>query len=303
MAALRQVREVGLPLLLMAASAAVIGLVRPALYDRVARSKESSDAYALPPPEQLPVLSLGYRAALADLIWAHVMVTQGERIKQHRRFDFAARYFESIFALEPTYRSPYLLVDTILTFGATKATTQDAHDARRLLEQGLRERPNDAQLHIQTGSFMAYLAPGLIPESEHDEWRLKGGQLMVRAGELGTADTNLQWHSLAGVGQLNRSGQRAAALAFLERLFEIAENEELRGEILRQMRGLRAEDSADRARASADRFNHAWRDDLPFVSRGMILLLGPLGRPGLCAGSGRSERPECAHDWKTWAQR
>jgi len=300
---LRWVRELLLPVGLMIGSAAAIQAVRPGLFETVTKIKDDSDTYVLPPPEQLPALTLGYRSAGADLIWAYMMVTQGLRIQQRRRFEFAERYFESIFELEPTYRHPYLLLDTLLTFGIKPARPIDAENARRLFERGLRERPNDAQLHLQAGSFMAYLAPSILPEEQHKEWRLAGARLMSRAGELGAADTNLQWHSLASARALNRAGERAAAIAFLERIFEITEDAELRQEILRQLRGLQAEDAAERARGAAERFEKTWRDDLPFVSRSMVLLLGPSVSAAPCAGVGRGGLIDCARDWKTWAAR
>ncbi|MCU0659379.1 MAG: hypothetical protein MUF64_30195 [Polyangiaceae bacterium] len=298
----RLLRETLLPVALMIASAAVIQHVRPGLFHAVTRTRETSSVYPLPPPEQLPVLSLGYRSALADGIWASVLVNQGLHIKQRRRFEFASRYFESIFSLEPTYRQPYLLVETILTFGATKTQPQDVLDARRFLEQGLRERPNDAQLHLQAGSFLAYLAPSFLPEDQRPAWRLEGARLMARAGELGASDVNLQWHALASVRTLNRSGERAAAIAFLERIHEMTEDPELRAEVLRQLQSLQAEDAAERAKNSAQRFEEAWRSEFPFVSRAMVLLLGPGVDPAACAGPGKQGRPGCVRAWKQWAE-
>jgi tetratricopeptide (TPR) repeat protein len=284
------------------ASMLVIGLVRPRAAASVAAVREESDSYPLPPPDQLEVVSLGYRSAAADLIWAYVMVAQGLRLSQHRRFEHGERYFQSIFALEPTYRRPYLLLDTILTFGSTKGTPEDAWAARRLFEFGLAQRPTDAQLHVQAGSFMAYLAPGLLPESEHQAWRLAGANLLLRAAELGATEATT-WSGLAGVAVLNRNGQREAAIAYLERVFEINEDPAIRNEIARQLRGLKGEETLDRAQASARRFETAWRSDLPFISRPMMLLVGPAADPAACAGAGHGAEVACARDWRSWTER
>lgn len=316
-------RAAALPLLLMALAGSAVGAVRSTLFSSVTQVKEKDDSYPLPPPAQLPVLSLGYRAAAADLLWSYVMVAQGQHLAQRRRFDNGARYFASIFELEPTYRRPYLLVDSILTFSAKKATPEIVREVRALLERGLKERPSDAQLFLQTGSFLAYIAPALLDENdgrqgpplerspeeeqrvkdEQNAWRLEGGRLLMRAAELGAADANLQWHAIAGAAVLNRQGERGAAIAFLERTYELTEDPELREEILRQLRGLRGEDAADRAKSAARRFESAWHGDLPFVSRHMLLLLGPRADAAGCAGPGQSERPECARDWRAWTSR
>jgi hypothetical protein len=295
-----RLREVLIPVALMAASALAIQSVRGGLVETVTKVRETSSIYPLPPPEQLPVFSFGYRSALADVIWASVLVNQGLYLKQRRHFDYLARYFESVFTLEPTYRQPYLLVETLLTFGATKARPEDVRDARRFLELGMRERPSDAQLFLQAGSFMAYLAPSLLPEEERPAWRLEGARLMARAGELGAADVNLQWHSLASASALNRAGERTAAIAFLERIHEVTEDAELREEVLRQLRGLKAEDAVERARGAGRRFEAAWREELPVVSRHTMLLLGPRVDPAACAGPGRSSATGCLRDWKRW---
>ncbi|MCS6898349.1 MAG: hypothetical protein RMJ98_01010 [Myxococcales bacterium] len=289
------------PLTLMTASALVIHRVRPGLVETVTKVRETSSIYPLPPPEQLSVFSLGYRSALADAIWASVMVNQGLYLKQRRRFEYAARYFDSIFTLDPTYRHPYLLVETILTFGATPTRVEDVREARRFLELGMRERPYDAQIFLQAGSFMAYLAPSHLPEEERMAWRLEGARLMARAGELGAADPSLQWQALASTRMLTRAGERAAAISFLERIYEVTEDAELRSQILKQLRGLRAEEAAERAERFVQRFEQAWREDLPFVSRPMLLLLGPRVDPASCAGPGRSGAEECIRDWKRWS--
>ena len=282
--------------LIVAVAALAIALVQPRLFATVTQVKDTSDVYPLPPPEQLPVLSLGYRAAMADALWATVLVTQGLRLQQHRRFEYSTRYMETIFELDPTYRRPYLLLDTITTFGAKPATPQDVYETRRLFEKGMRERPTDGQLFLVAGSFMTYLATSVLSDEEQGPWRLAGAGVMARALELGT-DSQTQWHALAAAGTLTKRGQREAAVGFLERAYNLTDDPELRGEILRQLQGLKAQEAIERAKALTQRFDTAWRDELPFVSRSQMLLLGPRVDPSTCAGPGRSGQPECRRDW------
>ena len=279
-----------------------IGTVRGQLADTVAHVKASSDIYALPPPDQLELAALGYRAAAADLIWAYVLVTQGIHTSERRRFDHGARYFESIFTLDPTFREPYLMVDAILTFGAVKATEQDARDTRRLLELGVEARPFDAQLLYQAGAFIAYIAPTYLPESEHQDWQLAGARLIARAAELGNKEAGVR-EAFAGASLLSRNGQREAAVAVLERTFELTDDEGARAEILRRLAALRADAAIDRAKSASRRFETAWHDDLPFVSRSSVLLIGPKEDPYACAGPRPTLSVVCALDWKTWIER
>lgn len=296
-----RLREWVVPVVLMVASTIGVSSVREKLVTTVTKVRETSAVYPLPPAEQLPLFSLGYRSAMADLIWSSVMVNQGLAIKQKHRFFHASHYFDAIFALEPTYRQPYLLVEAILTFGAFKATAQDAFDARRLLEQGMHERPFDAQLFIQAGAFMAYLAPSLLPESEQMAWRRQGALLIARAGEMGAADNNLQWQALGSSTLLTRVGERQAAIDFLRRVYGTTDDAELRTSIYRQLRNLEGEDAAERAFSSVRKFEERWREEFPFISRTKMLLLGPNRNWAACAGSGHSSQPECADDWKQWS--
>jgi tetratricopeptide (TPR) repeat protein len=283
-------------------SVAVISAARWRLANVVAQVKETSDVYPLPPPEQMPVVSLGYRAAVADVVWAYVLVAQGLRLHDKRKFEYAARYFDTIFTLDPTYREPYLFLDAILTFGGVRANADDARTARKLLERGLAARPNDPKLFLQAGFFLAYIGEGyLADEEEKREWRLTGAKHLQRATELGAGEDILQHQGLTGATLLSRAGEREAAVSFLERAYAISDSEENRAQILIRLRNLKAEQAAERARASAARFEQTWRDELPFVSRTKILLLGPKADTYACAGPvGASMIPACARDWRTW---
>ena len=58
---------------LVVAAAVAVTAVRVPLTAVNRRVRETSEVYTLPPPKQLPALSLGYRSALADLLWAYVL--------------------------------------------------------------------------------------------------------------------------------------------------------------------------------------------------------------------------------------
>jgi hypothetical protein len=68
-------------------AAIAIGAVRSSLFAAHKRVRERQDVYFLPPPSQLVTISLGYRAALADALWAHVLVSQGLHTFERRRFE------------------------------------------------------------------------------------------------------------------------------------------------------------------------------------------------------------------------
>ena len=92
--------------LVVLAACVVIALVRARAVERFRRAGEAADVYPLPPPEQTVTASLGYRAALADFLFAHVLVDYGIHASEHRRLEFAGEYIDTINALDPTFREP-----------------------------------------------------------------------------------------------------------------------------------------------------------------------------------------------------
>ncbi|HQK20865.1 MAG TPA: HAT repeat-containing protein, partial [Polyangiaceae bacterium] len=146
--------------LVLLACAVMIGLSRPRLVEWLSQAKETSDVYVLPPPTVLARASLGYRAAVADYLWAHVLVTQGLRMGAKRPFQEVGQYLDAINHLDPAYREPYRLADSLLSHQAGDSDrAQSVRRARQILERGLIQFPYDAELWLNYGQFLAYIGP------------------------------------------------------------------------------------------------------------------------------------------------
>jgi hypothetical protein len=83
--------------------AIAVGSLRAPLVAKFAKARERSDVYSLPKPDQVVVASLGYRAAVADYLFAHVLVWHGLHFAEKRRLDFAAEYLDTIVTLDPRF--------------------------------------------------------------------------------------------------------------------------------------------------------------------------------------------------------
>ena len=81
-----------------------------------ARLKSTTDTYALPSPEQTVVASLGYRSALADVVYTNTRISYGLHFEEKRIFEHVGDYFDVIMALDPTFRAPYRMADTMMIF-------------------------------------------------------------------------------------------------------------------------------------------------------------------------------------------
>ncbi|MEO6601631.1 MAG: hypothetical protein ABIQ16_17275 [Polyangiaceae bacterium] len=265
---------------------------------RFVMAKVKNDVYALPPPQQVVVMSLGYRSALADLIFAHVLVASGIHVQERRGFEFVGKYLEAVNELDPKFAAPYRMADALLTLQAKPVGPEGYRQARRILERGMKELPFDQALWASSGQFFAYLSPEIFPDSkEQDDWKLAGGRALARACELVGSNENIPYQCVIAAGLLTRVGAEAASRQFLERMLVINDDPEIRklaGALLQKAVGA---DARDRFQARQQAFQKAWGADLPFVTRGAMLTVGPRWNPASCAGASK----ECVTSWRSWA--
>lgn len=290
---------------LVLASAAAIGAVRAPLADVHHHVKEGSDVYVLPPPDQVVTLSLGYRSAVVDLLWAHVLVSQGLHTFEKRRFENLSLFLDSINELEPTFREPYLLADALYTFQGFEPSQDEVRKARAVMERGARELPLDGDVWLALGQFVAFIAPSsyLTDEQEAQQWRIEGAQMLARAAELGGEDANITWQTLGAAGIFHRAGERDAEIRLRLRALAVTDDPELQERLRRELGKLLSEEQKERSLDLEKKRIELWRRDLPFVPKSTMLLLGPPVEPARCAGPGHDHDPACAFTWRGWAER
>ncbi len=273
-----------------------VARLQPNLAAREHAVKMREDVYVLPPPAQLKVTTLGHRSAVADMLWAKLLVEYGQHWSEQREFPNLTKYLDAILALEPDYPPLYKYVDTLLLYRPTKSTVEDARLARRYLERGIRERPDDHVVWFAYGQYLAFLGPSWLPtEEERELWRHDGALALVRAVELG-ADAHA---SLNAAATLSRFGQRPAAVAQLRRAYALTDDPSTREQIARQLTNLEAMVVREDAERDMKFIESRWRHDYPFISRGMFLAMGPMIDPYRCAGTDASrELVECKRRWQ-----
>lgn len=285
------------------AAVAVIGVVQPRVASNFENAVISSDVYALPSPEQTLLISLGHRAALADVLYAAVRVSYGRHTSQRRRFEFVENYLDTITTLDPHFVAPYLFADTFLTL-QQGATVEDYRAARRLLLRGTAALPYHQLLWSTAGQFMAYLAPSrLDSDEERQEWRLEGARLLAHACSLASDNENIPYHCISAAGILGRAGEREAQIRMLQRTIDVTDDPEIRRLAQLTLDKHVNDDRVARKKRRNEALYHAWRSDLPFVSPEMMLLVGPRTDVFGCAGKSAHGRAECASSWRDWGER
>lgn len=284
----------------------VTAKLRAGLAERFHKLRVTSDVYALPSPQQVVALSLGYRAALADLIWGNVLVSYGLHFQEKRNFEFIGNYLDTINALDPKYEAPYRFADTLLTLQPVGvAPLENVQKAREILHRGMKELPNSPELWSTAGQFLAYLGPGAYvkDEKEKAQWRLEGAQAMAHACEISDSSSNIPYHCIVASGILSRAGNREAQVQMLTRVLAVNDDpyiQQLARGQLAQLKGELQSDIAPRREAS---FKKAWKADLGYLSKDAMLVLGPKVDLAACSGLQAADRDECVVTWRDWFAR
>lgn len=298
---------------MVAACAFAIGSLRPAITERLTEGRgEQKDLYILPNPDRLVVMSLGYRAALADLLWGHVRVWSGIALFEKRRFTYAGEYLDAINALDPKFRAPYLGSDLLLTFQSVPVPKEDYHKAREILERGVAVHPDDSLLWLQLAQFVGTLAPPHLAKMDNEEialeWEADGARYYARACELGASDPKIASFCVAATYLYKKLGDEAALESFLERVLSLTDNPEARARALRSLVAIRGERARGQARQRFETLEKTQESDLPFISRALYTALAPPIATWGCAGirpdfdeavyrANRGERADCATRW------
>lgn len=282
--------------------------------------KEQTDVYVLPPPEQLRISSLGYRSAVADLMWADVMVTQGFRLQEKRRYDTLIPQLEGIAELDPQFREPFLVGDALITFGGVESTVEDARQTRKFLELGVKNRPLDTDLWTNLGSFVGFFAPSSLLEDpeEIDAWRRDGAAYLERSVELSGNDPMVVSRALGGGVEFARLGDRDAAIRFFNKVITMTDDEDLRDKARKKLEEIQndttqiSEEKAllvEKQRLEGRRFQFLeWQRKLlrrqyfAGLHSDAMRVIGPPEPAALCAG-GRSDDALCAKSWTDWTTR
>ncbi len=291
------------PLLLLLAGAIGVARTQPRLAAAAYEAKESGDVYALPPPAQLHAATLGWDAAVVDVLWSKLLVEYGTHWHEHREFLEVPRYADAILELEPSYRPLYRYISTMLAYRPLQGTEADVRMARAYLERGTRERPDDQDVWMEYGQFVAFIAPSfLADDAEKSRWRHDGAEAIGHAVELG-ADAE---RALTAASILSQYGANQAAVQYLERAYAFTEHPSMASvhdAIGRRLAALQASGMREAADAASRVVDEQWQGDLPFLSRDRYILLGPHVDVARCAGLDGADDPACARDWPTLTAR
>lgn len=299
---LRGVRESWVSWVVAAAGIGLIVLARAPLVERYRAHSAEEEVSLLLSPEHTVVLSLGHREALADYLFANILVQYGLSFQDRRRFEATYKYLDTITTLAPTFDRPYLYTDTLLTLRPSPARLEDYLGTRKLHERGMQALPFHTELWSVAGQFAAYLAQQYLPEEHKKEFKLAGARYMARACELASNNANIPYHCITAARILNRAGQREAVIRMLTRTLAVNDDPEVRKMALGYLEHATSERERERYGRRLKQLEAEWKATLPHASRIMMSLLGPGPDLWNCAGASAASTPGCHTTWQSWGE-
>lgn len=235
-------------------------------------SQRYEDIYYLPPADWLPVLSGGFRAAAADLIWCRSLVYFGEQLIQRGAVKYAFDYTDAVLALDPDFRSAYEWIATAALYKPTDVSLADGRRAATYLKRALARWPNDGQLHWRYGSVLRFeLAPLLREGAEKDRLIAEATPHLATAANLGAGPP---WLALNSSSLLLRLGKTEQAIRHLEEVYGTVQDDMAKKRIEEELTQLRSHAFVEALKTANTEFEQNRRASYPYLSRGLFFLVG-----------------------------
>jgi tetratricopeptide (TPR) repeat protein len=237
-----------------------------------AATRTYEDIYYLPPPDWLVLGAVGYRAALADLIWMKALVYYGEELVQRGDVRHLYRYGDAMLALDPDFKRVYRWIASSALYRTGNVTLDDAHAAIRYLERATKRFPDDGELAWDLGANYTYELASMLPIGpERDAARRKGLDYL-EAAVLRSAGP--PWLVLQTASQLQALGRREQAMRHLEDAYAVASDPSVKQQIEHQLTRLRSASYAEALRRADEELEAGRARDFPYLDATLYLLVG-----------------------------
>jgi tetratricopeptide (TPR) repeat protein len=246
--------------------------LRLRLFAQHQRAQRYEDVYYLPPANWLPVISAGFRAAGADLIWCRSMVYFGEELMQKGGVKYAFDYTDAVLALDEDFRSAYMWIATAALYRPTAVSVSDGLRAAGYLKRALARWPNDGELHWRYGSVLRFeLAPLLPLGPEKERLIALATPHLAAAASLGAGPP---WLALNSVSLLKRLGRTEEAIRHLEEVYGTVQDQPTKQRIEEELGRLRSHSFVEALKTANTEFEQQRKASYPYLSPGMFLLVG-----------------------------
>ena len=249
--------------LLIAALAGVWSLRSRAMNQYLA-TQTYEDIYYLPPPDWLEVMSLGYRRALADLIWLRALVYFGDEFMNEGEVKHVHNYGESMLKLDPDFRRVYSWVGVAGVYTPKGSPPEFIEQAVDVLRRGVQRFPNDGDLAWDAGATIMYELLPHLPKDDPSRARLEaeGNAHMMAAARLGAGP---DWLVITNATSLRKLGENDRELRHLEEMYALVRDTKVKAEIEVRLSQLRDEAYAEAFRRANEEFEERRLAEFPYM--------------------------------------
>lgn len=230
-----------------------------------------------PSASMAPFLSLGYREALADILYVRLRAYFGNF--RGTKASAIAALGEAVVALDPKFVPIYNYAPNAITIAESGVDQAALLRSVALLEKGAEQFPDDWRLPYLAGQI--YIQDLQTDDEEQRKaWRERGTLLVESA--IRKPGAPLQ--AATWVAALRtRLGQHQRAVQGLRELLLVTPDGPARTRMIEALAKLEDADSTAIAAEVFEmrrEFESLWKEERPAVNASMYLLIGPRLRPG-----------------------
>lgn len=248
-------------------------LARISAFDHQQATARYQDVYYLPPTDWLLLGSLGYREALASLIWNSALVNFGQEIGHKGEVKFFFNYADAILALDPDFKRVYTWTATVAMYRPVLATKEEALRAATYLERAHKRFPTDGDIAWDLAAFYAYELPPVLGGDERTatEVKRRAADYMRVAALLGGGPP---WIGLTAARRLDELGQSEQAARHLLEIYATVDDPETKAALEQRIRKLRTDAFMLAMRAASQDLEQRRLNDYPYLDSTMYVLVG-----------------------------
>jgi hypothetical protein len=261
-------------LLALAALALLSDGLRASAHEQYRAGQRYEDVYYLPPAEWLPVVSLGWDEALADLLWMRALIYFGDEFQHAGALAHVFDYAEAIVALDPHFLAAYRWIGMAGLYRPQAITVDDVERAVAFMQRGAELFPHDGELAWNIGAALVFELPSLLGDDEQAiaRARERGLPYLTAAVRLGAAP---EWAALSNASLLERIGRQEQAARHLEEMYVTTRDPVTREQIAERIRMLRERTEAEAYLEAMRQLEEERQANFPYLPPSLYLLVGP----------------------------
>lgn len=260
---------------LVVGAALLVGYAASSLREPVAARRaampDDADVLYVPEATYLRPMSLGYREALADLLWVRALVFTGVSLGE-TDVDAVQRYADAISGLAPRFPRTYQWGGVTAVYGGGATVERKEVDVSiAIYRSGLEQFPEDHTLLYGLGMMLMHQVsstPG-YSEAEQEAAREEGIRLIRQAAAFG-ADPLVRQYAATLVSE---HAESALARQFLESELAQSEDEDYRRMLRKKLHDIGAGASVESVERVRSRFFADLERQAPYLPDAVFTLV------------------------------